>query len=174
MIKKSAPPQAPPALEQVQDSLPDDDEKEEEAEKATGTAALLISPSPAAAARRSLSVSLSMRFPEGQSRIRTSRKEKQQRGSDSNSNSHHHIADAGGGGAVAEAEESESVWMKRIILGERCKVDDEEELVVYDVKGNRQRNYHPRAPRSLPVSRTNSFAAAETKTAPGSEAGPAP
>ena len=119
-----------------------------------------------------------MGFPEGQSRIRTSRKEKQRQGSDSNSNSHHHIADAGGGagggGAVAEAEEPESVWMKRIILGERCKVDDEEELVVYDVKGNRQRNYHPRAPRSLPVSRTNSFAAAETKTAPGSEAGPAP
>ena len=60
--------------------------------------------------------------------------------------------------------------MKRIILGERCKVDDEEEAVVYDVKGNRQRNYHPRTPRSLPVSRTSSFAAADTKTL----SGPAP
>lgn len=91
-----------------------------------------------------------MRFSDRLSRIRTSRKEKRQ-------------SNDGGGD-----EEEELVWRKRIILGERCRVpssdDEDEEMVVYDDKGNKQRNYHPKTPRSLPVSRTSSFAGAERST----------
>ncbi|KAK9273632.1 hypothetical protein L1049_018442 [Liquidambar formosana] len=52
----------------------------------------------------------------------------------------------------------DSVWMKTIILGEKCRVPDEEDdAILYDDKGNRISTYHPKTPRSLPVSRTNSF-----------------
>ncbi|KAG0486841.1 hypothetical protein HPP92_008936 [Vanilla planifolia] len=63
-------------------------------------------------------------------------------------------------------EELESVWTKTIILGEKCKVpeddnEEEGEAVLYDENGNRQRIYHPRTPRSMPISRTNSFVSVE-------------
>lgn len=61
---------------------------------------------------------------------------------------------------AAEREEAEgSVWMKTIILGERCRVpaEEDDDAVFYDGKGNRISAYHPRTPRSLPVSRTCSY-----------------
>ncbi|KAF2287041.1 hypothetical protein GH714_037122 [Hevea brasiliensis] len=51
----------------------------------------------------------------------------------------------------------DSVWMKTIILGEKCKVPDEDEPVIYDGKGNRISTYHPKLPGSLSISRQNSF-----------------
>ncbi|EEF46090.1 conserved hypothetical protein [Ricinus communis] len=52
----------------------------------------------------------------------------------------------------------DSIWMKTIILGEKCKVPDEDQdAAIYDSKGNRITTYHPKTPRSLPVSRQNSF-----------------
>lgn len=52
----------------------------------------------------------------------------------------------------------ESLWMKTIILGERCRVpNDDDEAIVYDEKGNRISTYQPRSARSLPVSRTSSY-----------------
>lgn len=71
----------------------------------------------------------------------------------------------------------ESVWMKTIILGEKCRVpnsdDDDEDMVVYDERGNKKRMYHPKTPRSLPVSRTNSFITSRTNSfaAPEARAG---
>lgn len=51
----------------------------------------------------------------------------------------------------------DSVWKKTIILGERCRVPDEDDdTVVYDEKGNRISTYHPKMPSSLPVSRQTS------------------
>ncbi|CAB1184625.1 unnamed protein product [Spirodela intermedia] len=86
----------------------------------------------------SLSMNLSMKLPEGLSKIRTSRREHQK---------------------VAEEEEEASIWTKAIILGDKCKVpeEDDESFVICDEKGNRQKSYRPRTPRSLPVSRANSF-----------------
>lgn len=52
------------------------------------------------------------------------------------------------------------IWMKTIILGERCRVptgeDDDDAAIAYDDKGRRVPLYQPRTPRSLPVSRTSS------------------
>ncbi|KAK1314657.1 hypothetical protein QJS10_CPA06g00958 [Acorus calamus] len=97
--------------------------------------------------RRKLSVSLSLKLSNGLAKIRTTV-----------------------GRRSATEEEEESIWMKKIILGERCRVpgDDggdndgsgnveDDDLFIYDEKGNRRMAYHPRTPRSLPVSRTNSF-----------------
>ncbi|CAN1162641.1 hypothetical protein LINPERPRIM_LOCUS1069 [Linum perenne] len=58
----------------------------------------------------------------------------------------------------------DSVWMKTIILGEKCKVpdddeeDEEEETtgVLVDGKGRKVRAYHPRTMSSYALSRTNS------------------
>ncbi|KAH7835210.1 hypothetical protein Vadar_023913 [Vaccinium darrowii] len=80
-------------------------------------------------------------------------------------------AQGGGGmGQMSRKEESshdkkrdkklkheDSVWKKTIILGERCRVPDEDDTVVYDEKGNRISTYHPKTPSSLPVSRQTSF-----------------
>ncbi|KAG6473826.1 hypothetical protein ZIOFF_067744 [Zingiber officinale] len=60
-----------------------------------------------------------------------------------------------------KGEGEEMIWKKTIILGEKCKVasdEEEEEVVVVDEKGNRQRYYHPKTPRSRHTSRQNSFA----------------
>ncbi|KAJ4952942.1 hypothetical protein NE237_029774 [Protea cynaroides] len=54
-------------------------------------------------------------------------------------------------------ETEKSLWTKTIILGEKCKVPDEEDAIIYDDKGNRIAAYPTRTPRSLPVSRSNSF-----------------
>ncbi|KAI0496365.1 hypothetical protein KFK09_022695 [Dendrobium nobile] len=92
--------------------------------------------------RRKLSMNLSLKLPEGLTRVRTGRREGQE--------------------DKERTATDDSTWMKTIILGEKCKVPEngereDEEIIVYDEKGNRQRNYHPRTPRSMPVSRTNSF-----------------
>uniref|UniRef100_A0A0E0M2D6 Uncharacterized protein n=1 Tax=Oryza punctata TaxID=4537 RepID=A0A0E0M2D6_ORYPU len=61
---------------------------------------------------------------------------------------------AGGDPAAAAAEESTTLWTKTIILGERCRVEDDGDgdAVV------RWKSYRPRQPRSLPITRSNSFA----------------
>lgn len=50
----------------------------------------------------------------------------------------------------------DSIWKKTIILGERCRVPDEDDTLVFDEKGNRISTYHPKTPSSLPVSRQTS------------------
>lgn len=54
------------------------------------------------------------------------------------------------------AESEETIWKKTIILGEKCKVPSDE-----DEEDEAARNYHPRTPRSRPMSRTSSFANAD-------------
>lgn len=58
-----------------------------------------------------------------------------------------------------KGEGEDTIWKKTIILGEKCKVssDDDEEEEEVDEKGNSQRHYHPRTPRSQRTSRNNSF-----------------
>lgn len=52
----------------------------------------------------------------------------------------------------------DSVWMKTIILGEKCKVPDEESsAVIYEGKGKKISAYHPRTPSSISISRQSSF-----------------
>lgn len=52
----------------------------------------------------------------------------------------------------------DSVWMKTIILGEKCKVPDEESsAVIYEGKGKKISAYHPRTPSSISLSRQSSF-----------------
>ncbi|CAI0381647.1 unnamed protein product [Linum tenue] len=52
----------------------------------------------------------------------------------------------------------DSVWMKTIILGEKCKVPDQEDDmdVIFDGKGRKVSTYHPRTMSSYGLSRTNS------------------
>ncbi|KAG8044968.1 hypothetical protein GUJ93_ZPchr0008g11638 [Zizania palustris] len=55
-----------------------------------------------------------------------------------------------------EPAESNTLWTKKIILGERCRVgrngDEDDDAMV------RWKSYRPRQPRSVPVTRSNSFA----------------
>ncbi|GMN36025.1 hypothetical protein TIFTF001_005702 [Ficus carica] len=53
----------------------------------------------------------------------------------------------------------DSIWMKTIILGEKCRVPDEEEEgnVIYEGNGKRISAYHPRTASSLSISRHCSF-----------------
>ncbi|KAK9102533.1 hypothetical protein Sjap_019787 [Stephania japonica] len=51
----------------------------------------------------------------------------------------------------------DSIWMKTIMLGEKCRIPTEEDAIIYDEKGKRLSSYPSRGPRSLPVSRSNSF-----------------
>ncbi|KAF0916247.1 hypothetical protein E2562_005866 [Oryza meyeriana var. granulata] len=62
--------------------------------------------------------------------------------------------DAGGGRGGEPAAEGSALWTKTIILGERCRVGDDEDgdAVV------RWKSYRPRQPRSVPMTRSNSFA----------------
>lgn len=50
----------------------------------------------------------------------------------------------------------DSVWMKTIILGEKC-VPDEEDPVIYEGKGKRISVYHPKNSSSMSISRQSSF-----------------
>jgi len=52
----------------------------------------------------------------------------------------------------------DSVWKKPIILGEKCRVPQEDDdTILYDEKGNRISTYHPKAPSTaLSMSRQNS------------------
>lgn len=59
------------------------------------------------------------------------------------------------GGDAADGDDRASVlWTKTIILGERCRVDHTGE----DANLVRWKSYRPRQPRSVPVTRSNSFA----------------
>ncbi|EXC57042.1 hypothetical protein L484_000786 [Morus notabilis] len=52
----------------------------------------------------------------------------------------------------------DSIWMKTIILGEKCRVpNEEEEGVIYQGQGRRISAYHPRTASSLSISRQCSF-----------------
>ncbi|PSS01259.1 Phosphatidylinositol 3,4,5-trisphosphate 5-phosphatase [Actinidia chinensis var. chinensis] len=51
----------------------------------------------------------------------------------------------------------DSIWKKTIILGEKCRVPDEDDTILYDEKGNRISTYHPKNPGSLPMSRQSSY-----------------
>ncbi|KAK9946255.1 hypothetical protein M0R45_011728 [Rubus argutus] len=53
-------------------------------------------------------------------------------------------------GKLSMAKQEDTIWMKTIILGEKCRVPDDDELVIYDAKGRRIPAYHPK-------SRQNSF-----------------
>nr|GME09370.1 Phosphatidylinositol 3,4,5-trisphosphate 5-phosphatase [Ipomoea batatas] len=60
----------------------------------------------------------------------------------------------------------DSVWKKAIILGEKCRVPDEdEEAIVYDEKGKRISTYHPKTKSNAfeILSRQNSIAEEEEK-----------
>ncbi|XP_057799837.1 uncharacterized protein LOC131015445 [Salvia miltiorrhiza] len=70
-------------------------------------------------------------------------------------------AAAGGGAAAPEKprvrersryfKHEDSVWKKTIILGERCRVpdDDDDDLNLYDEKGNKIITYHPKSHSGL-------------------------
>ena len=59
-------------------------------------------------------------------------------------------------GRRERSKQPDSIWTKTILLGERCRVPNDDEHV-NDGKGQKIETYQPRGPRSLPVSRTNSF-----------------
>ncbi|XVE97698.1 hypothetical protein REPUB_Repub03eG0041300 [Reevesia pubescens] len=59
----------------------------------------------------------------------------------------------------------DSVWRKRIILGEKCKVsydDDDDDDVIYNGKHNTVSAYHPKTLSTMSISRTNSFREPDT------------
>ncbi|GMY28894.1 putative transmembrane protein [Fagus crenata] len=85
---------------------------------------------------RRLSMSLSMKLPRS---LSMARKEENHRRKKGNLNS------------------EDTVWMKTIILGEKCKVPDEDDAVIHDGKGNRISTYHPKNPSMLSLSRQCSF-----------------
>ncbi|KAL2548529.1 uncharacterized protein Fot_10059 [Forsythia ovata] len=68
------------------------------------------------------------------------------------------------GNAIAPRKEEkklkheDSVWKKTIILGEKCRVPQEDDdTILYDEKGNRISTYHPKTPSTaLSMSRQNS------------------
>ncbi|KAI9118513.1 hypothetical protein K1719_010845 [Acacia pycnantha] len=47
----------------------------------------------------------------------------------------------------------ESVWMKTIILGEKCVPDEEDNAVIYEGKGKKISAYHPRNSSSFSISK---------------------
>jgi len=53
----------------------------------------------------------------------------------------------------------ESVWMKTIILGDKCVPDEEDDPVIFEGKGKKISAYHPKtiSSMSMSVSRQNSF-----------------
>ncbi|KAM7256282.1 hypothetical protein ACFE04_012023 [Oxalis oulophora] len=50
-----------------------------------------------------------------------------------------------------------SLWAKPIILGEKCKVPDEEDTLIYDKKGNKITTYHKKTTSSMSMSRQSSY-----------------
>ncbi|KAL7205313.1 hypothetical protein ACSBR2_018290 [Camellia fascicularis] len=50
----------------------------------------------------------------------------------------------------------DSILKKTIILGEKCKVPDENDTILYDEKGNMTSTYHLKTPNSLALSRQTS------------------
>lgn len=60
----------------------------------------------------------------------------------------------------------DSVWMKTIILGEKCKVANEDEAVIYEGQGKKISAYHPRTASSISFSRQSSFIDPDAITIP--------
>lgn len=61
----------------------------------------------------------------------------------------------------------ESVWMKTIILGEKCVPDEEEDGVIYEGKGKKISAYHPRkSTSSMSLSRQWSSIAVDALSVP--------
>lgn len=57
-------------------------------------------------------------------------------------------------GKKEKLKADESVWMKTIILGGKCVVDDDEDVVIYEGKGKKIEAYHPRkSPSFMSLSR---------------------
>ncbi|KAJ0090801.1 hypothetical protein Patl1_13879 [Pistacia atlantica] len=55
--------------------------------------------------------------------------------------------------------EDNSVWRKTIILGEKCRPDDDDDIMIYDNNGNRISTYHKKTndQSNHSLSRANSF-----------------
>lgn len=68
---------------------------------------------------------------------------------------HHHHSNKKKGKLKVDQD---SVWSKAIILGEKCRPDDEDDTVFYDNKGNKISPYHKKTQSnfSASLSRTNS------------------
>lgn len=68
---------------------------------------------------------------------------------------HHHHSNKKRGKLKVDQD---SVWSKAIILGEKCRPDDEDDTIFYDNKGNKISPYHKKAQSnfSASLSRTNS------------------
>ncbi|KGN47811.2 hypothetical protein Csa_018925 [Cucumis sativus] len=64
----------------------------------------------------------------------------------------------------------DSIWTKTIILGEKCKVSDEEDGIIYEGKGKKITAYHPRAPSSMSISMSRQNSAVEAEALQSSEA----
>ncbi|CAL0332918.1 unnamed protein product [Lupinus luteus] len=56
-------------------------------------------------------------------------------------------------GKKAKLKPDESVWMKTIILGEKCNPDEEEDAIIYERKGKKISAYHPKKSTSMSLSR---------------------
>lgn len=59
-----------------------------------------------------------------------------------------------------KSDEDNSVWTKTIILGEKCRPDDDDDIMICDDKGNRISTYHKKTndqSNQYSLSRANSF-----------------
>ncbi|PON71707.1 hypothetical protein PanWU01x14_071620 [Parasponia andersonii] len=99
---------------------------------------------------RNIATSLSMKVTRSLSMARSSREHNKE---ESKNNIH-----GGKKAGKLKMDHQDSIWMKTIILGEKCKVpDEEEEAVIYEGKGKKISAYHPRTASSLSISRQCSF-----------------
>lgn len=64
----------------------------------------------------------------------------------------------------------ESIWTKTIILGEKCKVSEEEDGVIYEGKGKKISAYHPRAHSSMSISMSRQNSAIDAEALSNAEA----
>ncbi|TMX00291.1 hypothetical protein EJD97_001065 [Solanum chilense] len=59
----------------------------------------------------------------------------------------------------SKLKHEDSIWKKQIILGEKCKVpnqDDDDDTILYDEDGNRISTYHPKQLNVMSMSRQSS------------------
>ncbi|KAJ1442822.1 hypothetical protein SESBI_00703 [Sesbania bispinosa] len=77
----------------------------------------------------------------------------------------HHKEEKKGG----KVKGDESVWMKTIILGEKCVPGEEEDVVIYEGKGKKISAYHPKNSTSMSLSRQLSSIALDALSVPHEE-----
>ncbi|KAK7290977.1 hypothetical protein RIF29_05797 [Crotalaria pallida] len=94
-----------------------------------------------ATSERRLSFNMSMKLPKSFSMARNW---------DHNNNNNKENNDIG---KKAKLKPNESVWMKTIILGEKCNPDEEEDAIIYEGKGKKISAYHPKRATSISLSR---------------------